>query len=175
MATPIAAGRFGPWLQEVHSAIGGDGVMDVPCGSCTGCCQAAQFVHIEPDETDTLAVIPAELLFPAPRLPRGHVLMGYDEHGRCPMLADGGCTIYEHRPRTCRTYDCRVFAATGVEPDPDTQAAVAERVRRWRFDVDEHDAPRLDALRAAAVEVRRRPDAPGTPLGVAIAAIRTIS
>ena len=59
---------------------------------------------------------PAALRFPRPGRPKGHVVLGYDEHGRCPMLGDHGCTIYEHRPRTCRTYDCRVFAATGSSP-----------------------------------------------------------
>ena len=27
------------------------------------------------------------------------------------MLAEDGCSIYAHRPRACRTYDCRVFPA----------------------------------------------------------------
>ena len=31
------------------------------------------------------------------------------------MLVDGRCSIYEHRPRTCRTYDCRIFTATGLD------------------------------------------------------------
>ena len=75
------------------------------------------------------------LLFAAPRQP-GSFVMGYDEHGRCPMLGDHGCTIYEHRPRTCRTYDCRVFAATGITPD---QPFIAEQVARWQF--DDFDAP----------------------------------
>ena len=57
--------------------------------------------------------------------------MGYDDRGHCPMFADGRCSIYANRPRTCRTYDCRVFAAAGVVPDdPD----IAARVRQWRFD-----------------------------------------
>ena len=94
----------------------GSGGSDVPCGTCTACCTSSQFVHIEPDERDALAHIPAELLFPAPGRPRGHVLLGYDERGHCPMLVDGACSIYAHRPRTCRTYDCRVFAAAGVDP-----------------------------------------------------------
>ena len=39
-----------------------------PCRAvtCTACCTSSQFVHIEPDETDTLAHIPAALRFPAP-------------------------------------------------------------------------------------------------------------
>src|SRR5207253_1500026 len=114
---PLAAGDFVSWVTGMQGAIAGDHDSDVPCDGCTACCTSSQFVHIEPDETETIARIPPELLFPAPRAPRGHVLLGYDERGHCPMLIDGGCSIYEHRPRTCRTYDCRVFAATGVDVD----------------------------------------------------------
>ena len=80
-----------------------------------------------------MAHIPKELLFPAPRLPEGHVLMGYDEQGHCPMLVDGQCSIYEHRPRTCRAYDCRVFAATGTTIPDSAKERIANQVRRWEF------------------------------------------
>ena len=110
-----AAGDFSAWLDEMLGALRGERAADVPCAGCTACCTSSQFVHIEPDETDTLAHIPPELLFPAPLAPRGHVVLGYDERGHCPMLVDDQCSIYEHRPRTCRTYDCRVFPAAGIE------------------------------------------------------------
>lgn len=118
----------------MQGAIRGEHGSEVPCGGCTACCTASQFVHIEPDETDTLARIPAELLFPAPRLPRGHVVLGYDERGHCPMLIDDQCSIYEHRPRTCRTYDCRIFPAAGLDLDDNDQALITRQARRWRFD-----------------------------------------
>jgi Fe-S-cluster containining protein len=97
-------------------------------------------------------------------LPDGHVLLGYDERGHCPMLVDGGCSIYEHRPRTCRTYDCRIFTAAGVEPD-DAQAAIAERTRLWRFTYpDESDRERHEAVRAAAASLAGEgADAEGPP------------
>jgi Fe-S-cluster containining protein len=157
---------------------------DVPCGGCTGCCTSSQFVPIGPDETDTLAHIPSELLLPAPRMPAGHVLMGYDEHGRCPMLVDGACSIYAHRPRTCRTYDCRVFPATGVELDDAPggddagKAAIARRARRWRFTHPERDRVEHEALRAAARYVREHRDrlpedvAPVTATQHAVLAVR---
>ena len=123
---------------------------DVPCDGCTACCTSSQFVHIAADETATLARIPASLRFPAPGGPPGDVVLGYDEHGRCAMF-DGRCTIYEHRPRACRTYDCRIFAATGVEVDDPAQDAIARRARRWRFDVStDRDRACADALAAAA-------------------------
>ncbi|MGZ4754824.1 MAG: YkgJ family cysteine cluster protein, partial [Acidimicrobiia bacterium] len=102
-------------------------------------------------ETRTLARIPAALLFPAPQMPKGNVLLGYDEHGHCPMLVDDECSIYEARPRTCRTYDCRVFPATGVEVDDEAQLAIARRARRWQFDFPaDIDRVEHDAVRAAA-------------------------
>jgi len=134
--TDLPAGDFSSWLTEVRQAIEGDGTTDVPCGTCVACCSSSQFVHIGPDEHDALAHIPKALLFPAPRMPRGHVLMGYDEHGRCPMLWAEGCSIYEHRPRTCRTYDCRVFPAAGIPPDEPDKVLIAEQAARWQFTVD---------------------------------------
>src|SRR5689334_20007042 len=146
----LDAGDFGPWLDAMQQAMRGERDADVPCAGCTACCTASQFVHIAPDETDTLAHIPPALLFPAPRMPSGHVLLGYDERGHCPMLVDGGCSIYEHRPRTCRTYDCRVFSATGIEVDAD-KPDIAGRVREWRFSFPTDDDRRDHiAVRAAA-------------------------
>ena len=47
-------------------------------------------------------------------MPKGNMLLGYDENGHCPMLIDDKCSIYEHRPITCRSYDCRIFPAAGI-------------------------------------------------------------
>jgi hypothetical protein len=143
----LPAGRFSTWLDQVG--------VDVPCGTCTACCTSSQFVHIGPDEGETLARIPRALLFPAPGLPRGHVVMGYDERGHCPMFVAGACSIYEHRPRTCRTYDCRVFPAAGLVPDHDGRAMIAAQVRRWRFDFPEPEDKLLQAaVRTAASYLR---------------------
>ena len=139
----------------MQRALRGESESDVPCNGCTACCTSSQFVHIEPDEADALAHIPPSLLFPAPRLPRGHVLLGYDERGHCPMLVDDACSIYEHRPRACRTYDCRVFAAAGVVPEgkPD----IARRVQRWRFGFGSPaDRARCRAVESLAHRSERR-------------------
>ena len=153
---PLDAGDFASWSQAATAAIAGDRSADVPCGTCTACCTASQFVHVGPDEHDTLAHIPAELQFPAPRLPRGHVVLGYDERGRCPMLVGDACSIYEHRPRTCRTYDCRVFAAADVAVDDD-KPLIARRAVRWRFThLTPADRAEHDAVRAAARYLEER-------------------
>jgi uncharacterized protein len=168
----LAAGNFSSWLTEAQGAIRGERDAEVPCDGCTACCTSSQFVHIGPDEIDTLSHVPAELLFPAPRLPSGHVLLGYDERGHCPMLIDDECSIYEHRPRTCRTYDCRVFAAAGIEPDPD-QPLVAARARRWRFDFPTpFDRELHDAVRAAATSATTSTD--GRPANATGRAVRAV-
>ena len=112
--------------------------------------------------------VPRELLFPAPFRPRGHVVMGFDDRGHCPMLVDDRCSIYEHRPRACRTYDCRVFAATGVEVDDPNQRDVGARARRWRFTfASAAEREDFDALRATAARLRAEsPELTATAIAV---------
>ena len=167
----LPAGRFSTWLGQIG--------VDVPCGTCTACCTSSQFIHIGPEERETLSRIPRALLFPAPGLPKGNVVMGYDERGHCPMFVEGACSIYEHRPHTCRTYDCRVFPAAGLEPDHDGRAKITQQVRRWRFDVsDPEDAVVKSAVVAAAVYLRAHAGAlppgavPGNPTQLAHLAVR---
>ena len=173
------AGDFASWVTGMEDAIAGRRASDVPCDGCTACCTASQFIHIGPEETDTLAHIPAQLLFPAPRLPSGHVLLGYDEQGHCPMLVNNRCSIYEHRPRTCRTYDCRVFAAAGVTIDDKQKVLINQRVRQWQFSfaaADDHH--RYAAVQAAATFLRQRAGelpngtAPVTSTQLAVLALR---
>lgn len=150
------------------SALAGAADADVPCGPCTACCTSSQFVHIGPEETATLARIPPALRFPAPGMPDGHVLLGYDASGRCPLLTDLGCSIYADRPRTCRTYDCRVFPAAGVTPD---KPGIAERVRSWRFTYDD------DASLSLHAEVRRaaaQASDGSSPTAVAVRAVSSV-
>jgi Fe-S-cluster containining protein len=147
----IGAGDFSSWLVQAQGAIEGRNGSDVPCGSCTACCTSSQFIHIAPDETETISKIPPELLVPAPRLPSGHVVLGFDEQGHCPMLIDNKCSIYEHRPQTCRTYDCRVFAAAGVSTGDAHKVQIDRRIRHWQFSYPGPiDQIERDAVRAAA-------------------------
>jgi Fe-S-cluster containining protein len=104
------------------------------------------FIHIKPEETETIRRIPSALLFPAPGLPKGHLVMGYSDQGHCPMLVDDKCSIYEYRPQTCRRYDCRVFAATGVPVDQTAQADIAHRVQAWVFDYESEESRKEQML-----------------------------
>lgn len=154
-ATRIKAGRFGAWLSEIEAALSSDKGTDVPCGDCVGCCTSSLFIHIGPNERDTLDRIPKALLFPAPRMPKGHVLMGYGSNGHCPMFLNGRCSIYQHRPNTCRTFDCRVFPATGVTPDPERRI-IADRATRWEFEFSDNDENNMRACQLAAEFLRTR-------------------
>ena len=155
---PLEAGPLGEWVVAMRAALLGVQDADVPCGSCTACCTSSQFVPVGPDEADALAHIPTALQFPAPGLPPGHVLLPYDERGHCPMLVAGACSIYSHRPRACRTYDCRVFPATGVTLDDPPKVAIARQAARWRFSVaSDADRVAADGLRAGA-EAAGHPD-----------------
>jgi hypothetical protein len=172
----LATGAFSSWLRGARIALATEGTADVPCAGCTACCTSSYFIHIEPKETQTLARIPRELLFAAPGLPEGNVLLGYDKNGRCPMLIDEKCSIYEDRPLTCRSYDCRVFTAAGIAAD---RALISQRARRWKFShAGERDRSQHGAVRAAARFLRERAErfpagaVPDNPAQVAVLAVK---
>jgi uncharacterized protein len=175
-----SAGGFTAWLAGAKRAqnlkvLGND----VPCGECIACCRASMFIHVRADETDALRHIPKPLLFPAPGAPRGHVLLGFNERGECPMLHEGRCSIYEHRPQTCRDFDCRVLAATGILPDDDgPQGEIARRARSWRFELaGDQDREQHSAVQAAGAFLREQRDAfpegalPFQPVQLAVLAL----
>lgn len=100
------------------------------------------------------------------------------EDGTCPMFAARQCSIYLDRPQTCRDYDCRVFAAAGIEAGGAEREIINRRVREWQFSYAT-DAERLahDAVRAAAAFIRDKahyfPErVPTIPTGIAVLAIK---
>ena len=139
----VPAGDFKVWLDRTRDALIKDEGNDVPCGSCTACCTSSYFIHIRPEEKKTLASIPKQVLFPAPGMPKGNYVMGYNEKGHCPMFKDNKCSIYENRPQTCRSYDCRVFYATGLPAGDKRKALINQQVERWRFKFNGTDAGEL--------------------------------
>jgi Fe-S-cluster containining protein len=149
---PVA---FGAWLRATMATLFDDVPADVPCGSCNACCRTFHQIHLRPGESRARKRLPAEYLSPARGLPPGYLLLGYTEDGACPVLVGGRCTIYEDRPLVCRTYDCRLYAATGVEPD---RPEIALQVRRWRFSYGEpRDRELQEAVLAAARFIREVP------------------
>nr|AIA14421.1 Flagellin N-methylase [uncultured bacterium]AIA14446.1 Flagellin N-methylase [uncultured bacterium]AIA14819.1 Flagellin N-methylase [uncultured bacterium] len=137
------------------------------------------FIHVRPEETEALRRIPKPLLFAAPGAPKGHLLLGFNERGECPMLREGRCSIYEHRPQTCRDFDCRVFAASGILPaEEGPQGEIARRARSWRFDLEsQEDREHYDAVQAAGLFLREQSHAfppetlPRTPVQLALMAV----
>ena len=172
----LPAGGFSTWLRATRCALAQEDAANVPCGACTACCTSSYFIHVGPTDTRTVARIPAELLFAAPRAAGGALLLGYDKRGHCPMLVDGKCSIYEDRPLTCRGYDCRVFAAAGIAADRD---AITQQARRWVFGYPtDDDRDQHAAVRAAARFLRERAACfpggvvPESPAQVAVLAIK---
>ncbi len=142
------AGEFGAWLDGFRSSLSNGVDARVPCEACTACCRSGKLIAVEPDETAAIAHIPADCLVPMPGEPERRVLRHHDD-GRCSQLTEDGCAVYAHRPRACRAYDCRIFAAAGVRPD---SPLIAERGAQWRFSyATAASRERHDAVRMAAV------------------------
>lgn len=175
----LPAGDFSAWLRHARNALLDDSGTEVTCGECIGCCSSSYFIHIKPHEKGVLGRIRKEILFPAPGQPRGHVLMGYDKNGLCPLLANGKCSIYEHRPQTCRNYDCRVFTAAGIAAGGDEKAVINHRVSNWKFSYPtELDRVEHLAVQATAAFIQEHVNcfpggrAPSNPSQLAILAIK---
>ena len=179
MDAPIDAGEFGPWLLQAIAVLRGTAGADVPCGSCVGCCVSSYFIPVRPEDTAARARIPQALLVHAPGQPPEQRMMGYREDGSCPMLEQGLCTIYADRPQTCRDYDCRNFAAAGIDPGGADKHVITARVRAWRFRYrDDGEQRAHGAVRAAAAFIRDHRAAfpggrgPTAPTGIAVLALK---
>jgi Fe-S-cluster containining protein len=104
---------------------------EVPCNGCRACCHGSRI------EVDTSKEPPERLkhldLVPDPH---GDMrLRRREEDGACVHLGERGCTIYEHRPEVCRSYDCRMWSRIGIRRTYDTpHGAVLEPA--WLFDIE---------------------------------------
>jgi len=140
----------------MRAVLRGERDADVPCDGCVGCCVSAYHIPLRPSDRAALDRVPADRLF----LPAGGGLarMLPQPDGTCPMLEAGGCTIYADRPRTCRDYDCRLYAAAGLEPDGE-RPVIQGRVREWQFVFEDDEArAAARAVRDAAAFIRRHAD-----------------
>ena len=173
----VAAGPFSEWLRQMRRSLQGNQGMDVPCGDCVGCCVSAYSVQLRPEDQRAVARIPAHYLVNAPGFPAGHLTMAALPNGLCPMLESCRCSIYSVRPQTCLDYDCRIFAAAGMEAGAG-KAVINKRVREWRFSYPSGDDQRdHEAVRAAAAFIRDRNESfamrvPTAPMGIAVLAIK---
>lgn len=102
---------------------------EVPCGSCTLCCQLLS-PHLTPEEV-TSGKYPVSLVQPSPELilqdpeigPIVTVFKNGD--GGCSLFVNGKCSVYSDRPLACRQFDCR----KGHHPK-------TNRVAREKFGID---------------------------------------
>lgn len=156
----VAGGQFSRWLRDyLRAQTQAEPSAQVPCGDCNACCKASYFIPIHSDERETIAHIPAARLTRSPRASEPQWALDQSCGDRCSMLVDGACSIYGQRPRACRRFDCRVFAAAAVSLGSGPRAAVNERVWQWRFDYpSELDAACQSAVLAAAAFLQRRAD-----------------
>ncbi len=177
----IAAGPFSAWLRQMRRSLLGNEGMDVPCGDCDGCCVSGYSVQLRPEDHRAAARIPATFVVSAPGFAKGHLTVRPLSNGLCPMLEGGKCSIYADRPQTCLDYDCRIFAAAGIEAGGDDKPVINKRVRAWRFSYPEQtDLREHEAVRAAAAFIRDRRDSfhvrvPAGPMGIAVFAIKAYS
>lgn len=146
---PVDAGQFVEWLDAMRAVLRGERDADVPCGSCLGCCSSSYPIPLRIEDEHARAEVPEAFLI-GPALPDQRWLMGFREDGTCPFLLAGQCSIYSGRPRTCRDYDCRIFAAAELLPDGD-RPLIHERIRAWRFDfASPAEREAAEAVREAA-------------------------
>ena len=81
----------------------------VPCGTCSACCHYAGIVV---DEKRDAARLPHLL---TERAADGALVLQQRPDGACAHLGANGCTVYNRRPAVCRSFDCRVYAAMGLD------------------------------------------------------------
>jgi len=178
-SSEFPAGDFSDWLRAMRATLAGHAFMEVACGDCVGCCTSSLFIKVRAHEHVAMSRIGARHLQPGPG-GQGDMLMGYDEHGHCHMFANGGCSIYQDRPETCRTYDCRVFTAAGMKAGGDEKSVINARVARWRFSYrTDRDRAEHHAVTAAANFLRQHPvrfpggHVPSRPGEIAVLAVKT--
>ena len=172
----VAAGSFAAWLDEIRLALRTNRGTNVPCGDCRGCCVSSYHIPIRAQDRAAAARVPPQWIVRA----SGRVMMGYRDNGLCPMLQDGNCSIYEHRPQSCRDYDCRIFAAAGIAAGGDEKAVINRRVGQWEFTYASEEERRLhESVRAAATFISTKSASfpggrgPTAPTGIAVLALKS--
>jgi len=173
------AGPFSQWLQNMRAVLRDELDADVPCGDCVGCCVSSYPIPLRPLDRVAQDQLPEQFILQVPGQRPGHLLMGFRENGSCTFLSDRACSIYPDRPRTCRDYDCRIYAATGLVPAGD-RPVISKRVASWRFSFPaRQDHAEWTAVRRAAEFIGQHPQLfpatmrAGSPTAAAVLAIKS--
>ena len=104
---------------------------DALCTTCGLCCDGSLFADVElagGDEATTLEVLGLEIEDPDEGH-RGLLLQP------CRALLGTRCSIYAHRPKCCRTFECRLLrdvgrGVVGIEPAKQKIADTLSRIAR---------------------------------------------
>jgi len=145
------AGSLSAFMDEFARQNPHDRRSSVPCGTCRQCCWHPT-VDVDksverPEDLAHLDLVVRE---------DGKTVIRKRPDGACVHLGDGGCTVYKHRPRACRSYDCRIYSAFGILPTfngdrhapywkftlrsvRDYAVAIAARLSTMLASVDGHD------------------------------------
>ena len=107
---PAAFRLAGDPLEFLHrrAELASGSEAKVPCAGCRECCYHAG-VDVDPGNERAEDLAHLDLV-----KRDGGWFLRRQADGACVHLGPNGCTVYQHRPAACRTYDCRVFALTGV-------------------------------------------------------------
>jgi Fe-S-cluster containining protein len=111
VTTPRRAGRVADFLADIRRRLASEArssvrtfANQVPCGSCNACCWHPH-IHVDPagEPEENIVHLATE-----PH-PAGGLALTRREDGACIHPGENGrCSIYPHRPRGCRVYDCRL-------------------------------------------------------------------
>lgn len=172
----VDAGPFGAWLEAACASLRGTAGTQVPCGDCVGCCVSSYHIPLRAQDAAAIERIPQHHLVQSRS---GQLHIQYRADGLCPLLGEGSCTIYAYRPQTCRDYDCRFFAAAGIDAGGPERRVINTRVRQWRFTYPTAaDCRAHDAVRTAAAFLQRQANhfpagfAPTRPTGIAVQSVK---
>lgn len=86
-------------------------ISEVPCGSCTLCCEKLSPM-LSREEIDS-GLYPLSLVQPSEEQLKHNPNIGpivslfRKKEGGCGMFVNGKCSIYDYRPKSCRQFDCR--------------------------------------------------------------------
>jgi hypothetical protein len=120
----LYAGRQGEFLASFNRTAGA--ARSVPCNGCVACCYHP-CVDVDPDQERADDLAHLDLV----SHPKGGLALRKREDGACVHLGPIGCTVYAHRPRACRSYDCRIYSVIGVADHYDND----QTAPGWVFDV----------------------------------------
>lgn len=75
----------------------------VPCGTCQLCCK--MMTPILPERGDNAALYDTAMCYTPGKQP--YLILNRQANGDCIYLDANGCSIWDHAPWVCRSFDCR--------------------------------------------------------------------